>query len=1056
MAINPINRSTTMRLMGLASGMDTDTVIQQMLRLQQMKIDSQFRTRTTYEWKQQALNSVKDQITDFRRTFLTAMGASAMRVSSAYNSTIATLTGKNAGAVSIKTSVNSATGKLTIGQVYSLASATKAVSLGNASRDGNGFKLTDKLGDIKTSTGNIEFNSVTGNANVNFDGTNIVLNKNDTIDDINRKLGNQKGNQISFSYTDYQGNKYAKVTINGKQTNLYENEFYQSFGMVTTKDGAVDKKLEDIIGGFDTAKATINGVSLDDIKNSTKTYADLVTNHGSDIGAIDVGWAKVNINGVDIELNAGWPINNFGDIRNLVVSGFESALTPVDGKLIVNINGKNVKLEDNYSFAEINTAIKKAGGAELSISSLNNITINGVKVTLDLTGIEDFGDIFGSDGLASTSLKASLTPDPTPPYDPNIGLTVNGKSIIINTTSSSIFDEINTQFQLAGGSATNSIRFDFAKLNVNGVNIQIDTKATNIFTEINNKILAAPGGGADKTIKFDYKTLTIDGNVDIEINRNDTLIDIAKKLPLGTSSLALVGKEPWTTVPSGIKIDDFLSPQQELNTSSNPTGRWYIDVTKEGKTYRLFNENENEFTQPVMGRWYSDVEVVDYTNGNHTYPVFHEIKDGETTGRNFIDLKIGGTTYQIFQENAQKTFGQSGIADRLNYKVNGSGEYATVSGTPRYLDFEWEDSTLTGRHYGTKTITINGVQIELNSDMTIDDMMNTINKSWAGVTMTYDRMSDQFTIANKNVGEYNLTVGGLEAFGIYYNSAKENMGSKALVDINGETMEFNTNTFDFRGVTITLNNVSVLGKDEKTYEDTVVSFTRDATEPLAKIRDFIDAYNTLIKKLEDLLTERKTRDESTYKPLTDEEKSLMSDKQVEEWEAIAKKALLKNDSGIQSLTNSLRNMLFEQISAMGLSPAQLGLSTGRWDQGLGGQIVLDEDKLRTALEQNPDRVMGVFMGSDDVSSVGGKGFLQKMDDLMYNYIMGSQSNSISNLENSIKRTNEQMEKLQLKMYEEEDKLYKKFAALETAMAKIQSQGEWMASMLAYTNNNNKK
>ena len=132
MAINPIN-SSTLRIMGLASGLDTDGIIQQTLRLRQMKIDSQFRTRTMYEWKQQALNSVKDQIADFRRSFLTTLGQNAMRLSSTYNSTIATLTGKNAGAVSITTSTASPTGSIKIGQVLSLAQATSASTVGSAS-----------------------------------------------------------------------------------------------------------------------------------------------------------------------------------------------------------------------------------------------------------------------------------------------------------------------------------------------------------------------------------------------------------------------------------------------------------------------------------------------------------------------------------------------------------------------------------------------------------------------------------------------------------------------------------------------------------------------------------------------------------------------------------------------------------------------------------------------------------------------------------------------------------------------------------------------------------
>jgi flagellar hook-associated protein 2 len=283
------------------------------------------------------------------------------------------------------------------------------------------------------------------------------------------------------------------------------------------------------------------------------------------------------------------------------------------------------------------------------------------------------------------------------------------------------------------------------------------------------------------------------------------------------------------------------------------------------------------------------------------------------------------------------------------------------------------------------------------------------------------------------------------------------------VQINGEWIKSDSNTIDYRGVKITLNYttnasgpVGVDGKPTWSSDDDItLTLKRDATEPLNKIKSFIEAYNELVKKLEDMLTDKKSKSESLYKPLTDEEKSLMSDKQVEEWEAIAKKGLFRNDAGIQALTNSLRNSLFETIKEAGLTPSQIGISTGRWDEGLGGQIVLDENKLRAALEEDPGRIADLFMSGANAEKYEDKGWLYRMEDIMNNYVNGSQYTSINSLENSIKRVNEQMEKLQQKMYDEEDKLYKKFASLETAMAKIQSQGEWMMSMLNATNNNKK-
>ena len=625
MAISPLYNSTTVRLMGISSGIDTESIIKQTLKLHQLKIDSQIRARTKLEWKQQSLNNIKTELTDFRRTFLTALGASGMRQSSVYNSTIATVTGKNAASVTIATSINTRIGtQLKIGRIETLATKNSVSSNGPMTRSGNGLNLNDKIGylkffdddidpitgDVHTKpsdliAGNVTFDETTGEANVYINGATITLHKDDNINDINTKILAEGGGAIYFDRVDYKGDEYASINVNGKYFNLYGTE------------------------------------------------------------------------------NGGTP------------------------------------------------------------------------------------------------------------------LTITGEQIA---------------------------------------------------------------------------------------------------------------------------------------------------------------EQANEL--------------------------------------------------------------------------------------PNWMNFDAQ-----GRAY----VTINDKVIELKREMTIDEMMKKINSSGAGVTMTYDRFSDQFKLESNTTGESTIKVGGLTAFGINNGSYKG--GSKASVWLNGVRREFDSNTFDIDGVRITLNGTTGKTGYDPAEDDINVSFTRDATEAVEKIKSFVDAFNVIISKLENLLKETKTRTEATYTPLTDEEKSAMSDKQIEEWEAIAKKGILRNDAGLQSLTNNLRNALFDQVRSAGLSPSQIGLTTGRWEDNTGGQIILDEDKLRAALEKDPDKVANVFMGGADDTVSSGRGLLWRMEDLMNGYIDGSQSTSLSNLEASIRKANEQMEKLQMKMYDEEDKLYKKFAAMETALSKIQSQSDWLTAMLSSFNNN---
>ena len=357
---------------------------------------------------------------------------------------------------------------------------------------------------------------------------------------------------------------------------------------------------------------------------------------------------------------------------------------------------------------------------------------------------------------------------------------------------------------------------------------------------------------------------------------------------------------------------------------------------------------------------------------------------------------------------------------------------------------------------GKTTITINSNTIELSEDDTVTSMINKVNSSGAGVTMSYDRLSDKFTLESTKIGgtvasdlqrseEHNFFT--LLGLGGGPGSVETN-GTIARAQVNGEWIESDKNTFDFRGLIITLNkttngtvmNGSTITGDPS--EDITVTLKRDATDAVNRIKGFIEAYNSIIKKIETLVRERKTTSEASYEPLTDEEKSVLSEKQIADWEAIAKKGILKNDNGLQNLATSLRGALYESVRSAGLSPAEIGLTTGNYFTESGGQIVLNEDKLRAALEEDPDRVAEVFAGTD-----GNRGLLWRMNSIMETYVNRSQPETVKSLEESIRRANEQMTKLQERMYAEEDKLYRQFAAMESALSKLQSQGDWMNAML---------
>jgi flagellar hook-associated protein 2 len=139
----------------------------------------------------------------------------------------------------------------------------------------------------------------------------------------------------------------------------------------------------------------------------------------------------------------------------------------------------------------------------------------------------------------------------------------------------------------------------------------------------------------------------------------------------------------------------------------------------------------------------------------------------------------------------------------------------------------------------------------------------------------------------------------------------------------------------------------------------------------------------------------------------------------------------------------LRSELFQSFEDSGLTPAQIGLSTGDWRSG--GRIVLNEDRLRSALENpniGPERINDVFNSTE-----GRQGLTWRMDNIMGNFVNGAGRRSLRSLEQSVQRENERIERLEMRMWREEERLHRQFAAMEAAMGQMQQQGDWFASML---------
>lgn len=489
-------------------------------------------------------------------------------------------------------------------------------------------------------------------------------------------------------------------------------------------------------------------------------------------------------------------------------------------------------------------------------------------------------------------------------------------------------------------------------------------------------------------------------------------------------------------VKSMMKIEQLKLDKQ---TRALTTMKWkqetYTNVTKDLQSF--MDENISMLGANSMMKSSNYVTYKATTTGARADAVTVEATAEAQAGSYSIDRITRLAT-------ASKAESREGIS-------NGKELAATNSTALKDLDFATDMQFVDGKI----AFEINGHEFEFGMEDSLQSVINTVNASGAGVTMSYSRLTDKISIESKSMGRDgavsirnisgNAFGSGGGAFGI--DNGDYQNGQTALVTINGVEVERDSNTFTIDGLRYTLNSTT------KADDDPInVKLEKDVTGAMDSIKKFVEGYNTLIKKLNDLVYTRKDRDERGYVALTEEEKEAMTEEQIEKWETIAKKGLLYNDSGIKGLLSELRGALYDSISGVGLSPADIGIRTGSYEKY--GEIGLDEDILKKALETDSEQVMSIFTkiadSSDPSEAYKESGLLQRMNSLMKNYVSGSGSTNLNSLQSSIFTQNKKIEAFEDKMLDLEEKYYMKYAALEEAMSSLSSQSNWLTQMLGST------
>ena len=118
-----------LRLSGLSSGLDTEAIVNSLLKIDQYKVDKQFQTKTKLEWKRDAFRDINLMLRNFREDYMSVLKPENNMLSkTAYNNyEVTLLTETNAVSIDAGSSANE--GTLTINSITQLAEAGQVESL---------------------------------------------------------------------------------------------------------------------------------------------------------------------------------------------------------------------------------------------------------------------------------------------------------------------------------------------------------------------------------------------------------------------------------------------------------------------------------------------------------------------------------------------------------------------------------------------------------------------------------------------------------------------------------------------------------------------------------------------------------------------------------------------------------------------------------------------------------------------------------------------------------------------------------------------------------------
>ena len=740
-----------------------------------------------------------------------------------------------------------------------------------------------------------------------------------------------------------------------------------------------------------------------------------------------------------------------------------------------SISNKIIDLQDNYLSYSATKSLKNS-----DFFAKNQVSVQGDP---------DYTKYISATGNADTASRVSV-------------LGVN--KLATSATLISGEKKTDSSITLGGISASDFSNKEIKTSNLSGTKLtfgtysitdkQFTTEATFTFPTSYEKKL---DNGKTETVTIDY-TASSDKIVEQLNEALDSQGFLGKdgksgiKFTLNGDQIQISQTDSITDKGKSYVIRGTSSALKSLGFNS---GNMNQDEIDNGISLKEFNDHTSSFEaaaitkQPLSG--YLKGKSISVSYGGQTKNIEligdkEEIKDFKAfkdSLQNKLDKAFGSGKVTVGEgQNGSLTFTATDNKQTLQISAgskelqNALGITSTQSNKISTGSSLWENRDKLGLgKYNTKeelndalkNFTVNGAKIDnITADTTVDGLLTAINNNKdAGVTAIYLGSENKFVLSSNEKGEgRKITLGAdpkdtTDAANLIFGGVStDGTDGEMSILYNGvqTTITSSSNTFSIDGLDIRATNTFNTGSATA---EGGVSFTASAdTEKVTEtVKKFIEAYNAMI---DEVRTQATTKPDSNYKPLTDDQKNEMNETSIKNWEDKAKEGILYNSSSLKDLDNATQG-IFSSMMINGVSYDDLekiGISFSD-DYTAGGKIVFDEEKFKTAMDSDPEKVSDLFTGThgivntiDSTLSTYATRYASKNGN-SYGVLIeeaGSEKLSLTLTNNSIykelKDMQETITNLQSQLSTEQDRYISQFTQMERLINQMNSQSSYLSQL----------